>query len=182
MSALWSLLAAPAGAVVTTLIGVFAGSAVSRRSQDRHWIRDQQVAAYARVLRESSAVLIGLGQMEGSRPESAPQGVVVATTVDWRPWNEAIAMVNLVADCDTAEAVHALDEQIWQLHFAVKRGLTPDESWLDLRARVEAAQGHFLNVARHRLSLAGGPLRRLSGRPALDDPMWAAYRPGSSAN
>lgn len=32
------------------------------------------------------------------------------TTIDWRPWNEALNMVNLVADKDIAEAAVALDE------------------------------------------------------------------------
>ena len=174
MSALWSLLAAPAGAVATTLIGVFAGSVVSRRAQDRHWVRDQVAATCARVLRESSGVLVDLSEMEASRPDSVPQGVVLPTTIDWRPWNEALSMVNLVAEKDIADAAHALDEQIWRLHTIVKRGLTPEESWLILRSRVEAAQNNFITTARRQLSLAGDPLQRFSGRPAPDDPIWTS--------
>ncbi|WP_406164076.1 hypothetical protein OG806_49400 [Streptomyces sp. NBC_00882] len=174
MSGLLSLLAAPAGAVVTTLIGVFAGSMVSRRTQDRHWVRDQVSATCARVLRESSALLVDLSEMEASRPSSAPQGVVLPTPIDWRPWNEALSMVNLVADKEIAEAAHALDEQIWRLHTLVKRGLTPEENWLVLRSGVESAQNSFITVARRRLSLAGDPLQRFSGRPAPDDPIWTS--------
>jgi hypothetical protein len=166
------MLAAPSGAVATTLIGVFVGSVVSRRAQDRHWVREQQAAACARLLRESSTVLVDLSDMEASRPEGVPQGVVLPTTIDWRPWNEALNMVNLVADKDIAEAAHALDEQIWRVHIAVKRGLTPDENWLTLRSRVVAAQGDFITASRRRLSLTGEPLPRLSGRPAPDDPVW----------
>ncbi|WP_158709356.1 MULTISPECIES: hypothetical protein [unclassified Streptomyces] len=172
MSALWSSLAASVGAVATTLIGVFAGSVVSRRAQDRHWIRDQVAATCARALRESSSVLVSLSEMESSRPASMPQGVVRATTIDWRPWNEALSMVNLVAGKDIAEAVHALDEQIWRLHTMVKRGLTPEESWLDLRSYVVAAQNNVITTARRQLSLTGDPLQRFSGRPAPDDPIW----------
>lgn len=102
MSALWSLLVAPAGAVATTLIGVVAGSVVSRRAQDRHWVREQVAATCARVLRESSGVLVDLSEMEASRPDTVPQGVVLPTTIDRRPWNEALSMVNLVADKDIA--------------------------------------------------------------------------------
>ncbi|MET9652163.1 hypothetical protein ABZZ44_18120 [Streptomyces sp. NPDC006460] len=174
MSALWSLLAAPAGAVVTTLIGVFAGSVVSRRAQDRHWVRDQVSATCARVLRESSGLLVDLSDMEAGRPDSVPQGVVLPTTIDWRPWNEALSMVNLVADKDIAEAAHALDEQIWRLHTMVKRGLTPEENWLVLRSGIESAQNDFITVARRRLSRAGDPLQRFSGRPAPDDPIWTS--------
>ncbi|MFD9304069.1 hypothetical protein ACFWCB_15695 [Streptomyces sp. NPDC060048] len=174
MSGLWSLLAAPVGAVVTTLIGVVAGSAVSRRTQDRHWVRDQLSATCARVLRESSGLLVDLSEMEASRPDTVPQGVVLPTTIDWRPWNEALSMVNLVADKEIAEAAHGLDEQIWRLHTMVKRGLTPEENWLVLRSGVESAQNSFITVARRRLSDAGDPLQRFSGRPAPDDPIWTS--------
>ncbi|WP_334663925.1 hypothetical protein [Streptomyces cyaneofuscatus] len=172
MSVLWSSLIAPAGAVLTTLIGVVAGSAISRRTQDRHWVRDQVAASCARVLRESSSVLIDLNEMEAGRPEAVPQGVVIPTTVDWRPWNEALSMVNLVADRNIAEAAHALDEQIWRFHIKIKRGLTREEDWSALRSAVVSAQNHFIVVARGRLSLAGDPLERFSGRPAPDDPIW----------
>ncbi|QUC59152.1 hypothetical protein IOD14_21565 [Streptomyces sp. A2-16] len=174
MSALWSSLVAPAAAVATTLIGVVAGSVVSKRAQDRHWVRDQVAATCARVLRESSGVLVDLSEMEASRPDDVPQGVLLPTTIDWRPWNEALSMVNLVADKDIAEAAHALDEQIWRLHTMIKRGLKPEEDWLVLRSAVESAQNNFITVARRRLSLAGDPLQRFSGRPASDDPIWTS--------
>ncbi|MFE1775419.1 hypothetical protein [Streptomyces sp. NPDC059008] len=167
---------------MTTLIGVFAGSVVSRRAQDRSWNRDQQVAACLRVLQESSVALTGLSVMEAHRPASAPQGMVVSTTVDWNPWNEAISLVNVVADRDIAEAAHALDEQLWRMHIKVRRGLTPDESWLDLQAGVTAARSHLIITARRRLSLAGDSLPRLSGRPAPDDPVWPTAHPGHPGN
>ncbi|MBP2054265.1 hypothetical protein J2Z21_007268 [Streptomyces griseochromogenes] len=159
---------------MTTLIGVFAGSVVSRRAQDRHWVRDQLAATCARVLRESSGALVDLSEMEASRPNSVPQGVMLPTAVDWRPWNEALSMVNLVADTDITAAAHALDEQLWRLHIIVKRGLTPEEDWLVLRGRVVSAQNNFISVARRELSLAGDPLQRFSGRPAPDDPIWTS--------
>lgn len=181
MTALLASMAAPAGAVMTTLIGVFAGSMVSRRAQDRHWIREQQAAACARVLRESSSVLVDLSDMDRNRPADIPLGVLAPSTVDWRPWNEAVGVINLVASRDIAEAAHAIDGEIWRFHIAVRRGLTPEENWLDLRGRVVSAQGHFIAVARRHLSLTGDPLQRLDGRPAPDDPIWQTGQPGRAA-
>jgi hypothetical protein len=66
---------------------------------------------------------------------------------------------------------HAIDEEIWRFHIAVRRGLTPEENWMELRGRVVAAQGNFIAVARRHLSLSGDPLQRLDGRPAPDDPI-----------
>ncbi|MFD5267489.1 hypothetical protein [Streptomyces sp. NPDC058335] len=96
MTSLLALLAAPVVAVLTTLIGVFVGSIVSRRAQDRHCIREQQAAACVRVLRESSSVLVDLSDMDRNRPDGIPQGVLAPTTVDWRSWGEALGSVNLV--------------------------------------------------------------------------------------
>ncbi|MFJ1561390.1 hypothetical protein [Streptomyces mirabilis] len=117
---------------------------------------------------------MSLSEAELARPSSLPQGVVHRTTIDWRRWNEALSMVNLVADRDIAEAAHVLDEQIWRLHTKVKRGLTPEENWFILRSRVELAQNSFIVTARRRLSPAGGSLQRFSGRPAPDDPIWTS--------
>ncbi|MFF3247748.1 hypothetical protein ACFYWY_29415 [Streptomyces sp. NPDC002870] len=74
-------------------------------------------------------------------------------------------MVNLVADKDIAEAAHILDEQIWRVHTKIRHGLTPEENWFSLRSRVESARNSFIVTARRRLSPAGGPLQRFSGRP-----------------
>jgi hypothetical protein len=93
VSALWSSLAASAGAVATTLIGVMAGAAVGKRSQDQQWARDQVARACVRLLDESSRVLADLNDMDRARPASLPQGTVVPTPVDWRPWNQALNMI-----------------------------------------------------------------------------------------
>ncbi|MBO0654058.1 hypothetical protein J1792_15135 [Streptomyces triculaminicus] len=130
------------------------------------------------MLQESSTALASLSAMEASRPESDPQGTVVPTTVDWDPWNEALSLVNVVADREIVEAAHALDEQLWRLHIMVRRGLTPEENWLDLQARVTAARADLILTARRRLSIAGDSLPRLSGRPAPDDPIWPPSHPG----
>lgn len=88
------------GAVLTTLLGVLVGSALSNRSQTRQWSRDRQADACAQVLRESSNVMIELAGLNGQQVEAAPDGLRIRTSIDWKPWNEALAMVNLVADHD----------------------------------------------------------------------------------
>ncbi|MFF4569808.1 hypothetical protein [Streptomyces sp. NPDC001410] len=66
-----------------------------------------------------------------------------------------MGVINLVVSKDIAEAAHAIDEETWRFHIAVRRGLTPEESWLDLRGRAVAAQGNFIAVARRHLWLTG---------------------------
>jgi hypothetical protein len=172
MSALWGSVAASAGAVVTTLVGVVAGAAISKRSQDEHWARDQVARACVRLLEESSLVITGLFEMERARPASVPQGVVVPTTVDWRPWNQALNMINLVADRGIVDAALALDEQIWRMHTVIRRGLRADENWIDLLQPVLDFQGAFINTARRQLARDGAVLDRMTGKPNPDDPIW----------
>jgi hypothetical protein len=181
MSLPWSLIITTTGAVLTTLLGVLVGGVVSNRSQRRHWSRDRQMEACAQVLRESSNVLIGLAAANGQRvnptPEQRAHPVAgLPSLVDWRPWNEALALVNLVADHRIVEAAHAIDAEIWPVHMKIKAGVLRDGDWFGLRDEIESRRCEFVNVARQHLASAGPPLRRLTGRPAPDDPLWELRR------
>ncbi|WP_146087405.1 hypothetical protein [Thermomonospora echinospora] len=178
----WSLIVTTVGAVLTTLLGVLVGGAVTSRSQRRHWSRDRQMEACAQVLRESSNVLIELAAANGQRinPDLVRMERPMAglpTLIDWRPWNEALAMVNLVADHDIVEAAHAIDMEMWPVHLKIKAGMTREGDWFGLRDKIESRRRDFVNVARGRLASAGPPLRRLTGRPTPDDPVWELRRP-----
>jgi hypothetical protein len=106
----------------------------------------------------------------------APDGASVPTPIDWRPWNEALAMINLVAGNQIVEAAHAIDDEIWPVHQQIKRGWVPDGGWPRQRDLIEVRRQDFVNIARRRLAPRGVPLRRMGGRPAADDPFWQFRR------
>jgi hypothetical protein len=81
-------------------------------------------------------------------------------------------MVNLVADHEITEAAQAIDAEVWPVHLQIRNGMTADGDWYALRDKVEARRRDFVNIARKRLSSAGPPLRRRTGRPAPEDPIW----------
>jgi hypothetical protein len=164
------------GAVLTTLVGVLVGSVMSSRSQDRQWARDRQADACTQVLRESSNVLIEFTRLIWQSIAPAPDGANVPTPMDWRPWNEALAMIDLIAHHEIVEAAQAIDAQIWPVHQQIKRGWAPDGGWLRLRDPIEARRQDFVNIARKHLAAPGPPLRRLTGRPPPDDPLWQFRR------
>lgn len=164
------------GAVLTTLLGVLLGSVLGSRSQTRQWSRDRQADACAEVLRESSNLLIELADLNGQRVDPASDGVRVRTPLDWKPWNEALAMVNLVADHEIVEAANAIDAEFWPVHQQVKRGWTREGDWFKLRSQIEERRQNFVNVARCHLAPPGTPLRHLSGRPSQEDPFWQQRR------
>jgi hypothetical protein len=177
MSQPWSLIITTAGAALTTLLGVLVGGAITSRSQQRHWSRDRQTEACAQVLRESSNVLIQLAAANGHLVNPAPEQLKhplpgLPTLLDWRPWNEALAMASLVADHELVEAALAIDAEIWPIHLKIKAGAVADGDWFALRDKIEDRRRDFANVARHRLASAGPTLTRLTGRPNPEDPIW----------
>ena len=128
------------------------------------------------VLRESSNLLIEFTKLVWQEPAPAPDGANVPTPIDWRPWNEALAVIDLVADHTIVEGAYAIDEQIWRVHQQVKRGWIPVGCWLEAREHVDARQQDFVNIARRRLAAKGPPLSRLTGRPPSDSPIWEFRR------
>ncbi|RZT78848.1 hypothetical protein EV382_2041 [Micromonospora violae] len=40
------------GGALSATVGVFVGGLLTRRAQDRHWLRDRQLVAYQDLLRE----------------------------------------------------------------------------------------------------------------------------------
>ncbi|MFJ6837570.1 hypothetical protein [Streptomyces sp. NPDC091209] len=170
----WNFIATTGGAVVTTLLGVIAGSAVSSRAQrgQRSW--ERQTDACAQVLRESAAILIALSRLAREvRGQPAGESTDGVSTIDWRPWNDALAMVSLVADHDIAHAAHAIDEEIWRAQLALVREVSTQERWFELRDLVEDRRRSFTAIARHRLAVPGPIPSRLHGRPDPQDPIWA---------
>ena len=177
----WSLILTLLGAVVTTLLGVLVGSVATSRSQRRHWSRDRQMEACAQVLRESSNVLIELAAVNGRQVNPSSQQRErplpgLPTQIDWRPWNEALAVINLVGDHNVVVAAHAIDAEVWPIHLQIKAGMLGGGEWFTLRDKIDARRREFVNVARQQLAATGPPLLRLTGRPTPDDPIWDLHR------
>jgi hypothetical protein len=162
--------------VLTTLLGVLVGSILSSRSQQRQWSRDRQADACTQILRESGNVLIELAGLTWHLPDPAPDGIRIPTPLDWKAWNEALAMISLVGDHRVVEAALAIDAQIWPVHQQIKRGWSAEGEWPRLREPIDACRQDFVNIARKHLAPPGPLLRRLTGRPVADDPFWQFRR------
>lgn len=172
----WNFIATAGSAVLTTLLGVAAGSFVSNRTQrgQRSW--ERQTDACAQVLRESAAILVALARLS---QETRTQATDTVSAIDWRSWNDALAMVSLVADHAIAHAAHSIDEEIWRTHITLTREASTLDRWFALRDRIEDRRRSFTEVARRRLDVPGPIPHRLHGRPDPDDPVWALPEPPS---
>ncbi|MEU1202386.1 hypothetical protein ABZ446_40070 [Streptomyces sp. NPDC005813] len=173
----WTFIATTSSAALTTLLGVVAGSFVSNRTQrgQRSW--ERQTDACAQVLRESAAILVALARL-AKETRAQPAGTTVSA-VDWRPWNDALAVVSLVADHEVAHSAHSIDEEIWRTHIALTREASTQDQWFALRDRIEGRRRSFTEVARRRLAVPGPIPRRLHGRPDPRDPVWVQPEPPS---
>jgi hypothetical protein len=174
----WDVVASTIGGALATLVGVVVGGAISSRAQTRHWTLTTQAEACAGVLREYTQVTLALSRASYDRARR-PEG---KTLVDWAPWNQALAVLNLVADHRIVAAAHRIDALFWEVNLRVGRGELEGSGWFAARDRMESARLDFVNTARQLLARPGPELRRLHGRPDPSHPLWeqpAADQPKS---
>lgn len=156
----WDVLASTTGAVAATVVGVVVGGVVSRRGQDRHWLRDTQTEAYAAVLREYTRIEFDLraGYHHGSH--AAP---------DWARWGAALATLSLVASPEVAAAAEGLSSALRRFEIAVTAAQRPTSDELAVfSGQVARAQMAFVNAARRALDGGQRPLDTQLGGPPLD--------------
>lgn len=108
------------------------------------------------ILRESTKAQIGLLRLyrgEAGRP-------------DWAPWNEAMAVIQLVGRSEMALEVHEMDKVFWESNSSIEYGeVINDGAWAAIRDAMEGARLKFTNAARRKLVGSSEPLSRLAWRP-----------------
>jgi hypothetical protein len=153
------LLPAVAG-VLATLLGVGLGGVLTRRQQVDAWSRDRQVDACAEIVRASAQVQRALRDLYLAR--------IAQMDLDWRPWTEALAVVDLVGHPDVVDAAHAMDEAIWRSAYAARdKSGAGEEVWETINGPMEAARLIFINTSRKHLLTNKQPLTSINRRPAL---------------
>jgi hypothetical protein len=164
----WDVAVPTASGVLATLLGVLVGGVVTSRAQRRHWQLTSQVEACAGILRECAKIYHELAQANHERRRGR-------LGLDWPPWNQALAVANLVTDNQIVAAAHRLDAAIWVMSIQIARGELDDEdAWTGAVNRVEAAHLDFVNTARSQLARPGPSLGQLWGKPDPSDPIWQA--------
>jgi hypothetical protein len=85
-----------AGGALSAGVGVVLGALLTRRAQDRHWLRDRQLAAYQEMLREYATFVIVIKRAHGGR---------TGWDYDWARWSAALTSASLVAPGRVARAI-----------------------------------------------------------------------------
>ena len=85
-----------AGGALSAGVGVVLGAVLTRRAQDRHWLRDRQLAAYQDLLREYATFVMIMSRAHAERS---------GWEYDWARWSSALASASLVAPAPVAEEI-----------------------------------------------------------------------------
>ena len=142
-----TLVTTAAGAL-SAAIGVVVGGIVTRRAQDRQWLRDRQLAAYQELFSHYAKFTMEIGRAHADRR---------GWDYDWGEWSAVLIRVSLVAPNDVATAIdefgQAVDgflEQVARRADPLKNPLSPEEFHA---AKQEAAQAQIRLVNAIRRSL-----------------------------
>jgi hypothetical protein len=91
------------GGALSATIGVLVGGVVTRRAQDRHWLRDKQLRAYEELFSQYARFIVALRQGHAAH---------LPVTVDWGAWSAALTTASLVAPLRVARAIDAFGDAV----------------------------------------------------------------------
>jgi hypothetical protein len=91
------------GGALSATVGVLVGGVVTRRAQDRHWLRDKQLQAYEELFSQYSRFMMALRQAHLSR---------TPVQVDWAAWSVSLVSASLVAPLSVARAIDSFGTAI----------------------------------------------------------------------
>jgi hypothetical protein len=142
-------------------IGVVAGALVTNRGQDRHWLRDQQLAAYRDLLGHDASYSMKLNRAHQDRRR---------WDYDWGAWSTALISASLVAPDRVATLINDFDDALQVLRDAAKARnpkedpLTLDEI-RDAAAPGASAQVRLVNAMRESLGMRERLTMPVGGAP-----------------
>jgi hypothetical protein len=91
------------GGALSATLGVLVGGAVTRRVQERHWLRDRQLQAYQDLFAQYARFMMALRRGHLDR---------TPVDVDWAAWSAALTSAGLVAPLEVARAIDAFAKAI----------------------------------------------------------------------
>ncbi|MFI5890118.1 hypothetical protein ACIA5D_08355 [Actinoplanes sp. NPDC051513] len=84
------------GGALSATLGVLVGGAVTRRVQERHWLRDRQLQAYQELFSQYASFMMALRRGHLDRRQ---------VDVDWAAWSAALTAASLVAPLEVARSI-----------------------------------------------------------------------------
>lgn len=150
MAVLDTLVTTAAGAVAAT-VGVLVGGVVTRRGQDRQWMRDKQLSVYVDLLRHYARFT-----MEIKRDRDSGRG----WDYDWGEWSGTLTAASIVAPTALAIEIDNFGRAVGTFLDRVARGAGPvsAEEFDEASLVAGQAQVALVNAMRRSLGKDQGPL------------------------
>jgi hypothetical protein len=142
------------GGAISATLGVLVGGVVTRRVQERHWLRDKQLQAYQELFSQYARLMMALRQAHLDRR---------ALHYDWAPWSVALTSAGLIAPRPVATAIDEFGAGVgvFLAEIGPRNSVTDpaDEDELTAASRAAAA-AHLtlLNAIRKSMGRSLGPL------------------------
>jgi len=132
------------GGALSATLGVLVGGVVTRRVQERHWLRDKQLRAYEELFSQYARFMMALRRVHLDR---AP------VDIDWGAWSVSLTSASLVAPLRVARAIDAFGRAVGTFLDAVSTRdpvVNPVDEEILTEASRPAAAAHLalLNVIR----------------------------------
>jgi hypothetical protein len=152
---------------LSAIVGVVVGGILTRRAQDRQWLRDRQLAAYTELLRQYAKFVMELKRAHADRR---------AKEYDWAEWSAALVSASLVAPTPVAAAIDGFGRAI-DPFLAMTAG-NPVEHPLTEQEFEQASEGPakaqltLVNAIRRSLGREQGELQSWIGGSAARPENW----------
>jgi hypothetical protein len=91
------------GGALSATLGVLVGGVVTRRVQERHWLRDKQLRAYEELFSQYARFMMALRRAHLDR---------TPVDVDWSAWSVSLTSASLVAPLGVARAIDAFGRAV----------------------------------------------------------------------
>jgi len=145
-----ALIVTTLGGALSATLGVLVGGVVTRRVQERHWLRDKQLKAYEELFSQYSRFMMALRQAHLGR---------VPVQVDWAAWSISLTSASLVAPQSVARAMDAFGRAISVFLSQVGSrdpAVDPVDEEILTAASRPAAAAHLALLNAIRQSMGGG--------------------------
>jgi hypothetical protein len=91
-----TVIATTFGGALSATLGVLVGGVVTRRVQERHWLRDRQLRAYEELFSQYARFMMALRRAHLDR---------TPVDIDWAAWSVSLTSASLVAPLSVARAI-----------------------------------------------------------------------------
>jgi hypothetical protein len=92
-----------AGGALSVTVGVVMGAVLTRRAQDRHWLRDKQLVSYQELMRQYATFAMVLRRAHLGR---------TGWDYDWAVWSAALTSASLVAPVEVANEIDSFGSAV----------------------------------------------------------------------